>query len=107
VTRGRLGRERGGGAQGCWPSGGYQMGHERLQVGPGGGLQASAAAAQEGVGLPYRDEMGRDGAGRADLGVPVPLEGAEERVAAGRVHEAVLRVTPMTWAAWGTRSGPR
>jgi hypothetical protein len=29
---------------------------ERLEVGPGSGLQAGAAAAQEGVGLPHGDE---------------------------------------------------
>jgi hypothetical protein len=32
------------------------LAHERLEVGPGGGLQAGAAAAQEGVGLPHGDE---------------------------------------------------
>jgi hypothetical protein len=32
------------------------LAYERLEVGPGGGIQAGAAAVQEGVGLPHGDE---------------------------------------------------
>lgn len=53
--------------------------HERLEVGPGGGMLVGAAAAQEGVGLPHGDEQVVRGSGRAVLGVQVPLDGAEER----------------------------
>jgi hypothetical protein len=66
---------------------GEQVTHECLEVAAGGGLQAGAAAAQEGAGLPHGDEIGGDRAGRAVLGVEVPLEGADERVRAERVHE--------------------
>jgi hypothetical protein len=35
----------------------------------------------------HGDEIGGDRAGRAVLGVEVPLEGADERVGAEEVHE--------------------
>jgi hypothetical protein len=66
---------------------GKQVAQERLEVAPGGRFQARAAGTQEDVGLPHRDQIGGDGAGRAVPGVQVPLEGADERVRAERVHE--------------------
>jgi hypothetical protein len=42
---------------------GEQVAQERLEVGPGGGLQAGATLAQEGVGLPHGDEIRDDGPG--------------------------------------------
>jgi hypothetical protein len=57
---------------------GEQVAQERLQAAAGGRLQATAA--EEGVGLPHRDQMGGDGSGRTVLGVEVPLQGADERV---------------------------
>jgi hypothetical protein len=67
--------------------GGQQVAHERLQVGASGGLDACTSAAQEHVGLPHRDEVGGDGAPGAVLGMQVPLERADERVAGGLVHD--------------------
>jgi hypothetical protein len=66
---------------------GKQVAQECLEVGPGGRLQAGATLAQEDVGLPHRDQIGGDCAGRAVPGVEVPLEGADERVRAEWVHE--------------------
>jgi hypothetical protein len=66
---------------------GEQVAQERLEVAAGGRLQARATLAQEDVGLPHRDQIGGDCAGRAVPGVQVPLEGADERVRAERVHE--------------------
>jgi hypothetical protein len=75
----------GGGGAGL--AAGQQVAQERLEVAAGGRLQAGATLAQEGVGLPHGDEIGGDGAGRAVLGVQVPLQGADEGVRAERVHE--------------------
>jgi hypothetical protein len=75
----------GGGGAGL--AAGEQVAQERLEVAAGGRLQARASLAQEAVGLPDRDEIAGDRAGRAVLGVQVPLEGADEQVRAEGVHE--------------------
>jgi ribulose 1,5-bisphosphate synthetase/thiazole synthase len=51
----------GGGSAGL--AAGEQVAQERLEVAAGGGLKAGATLPQEGVGLPYRDEIGGDRAG--------------------------------------------
>ena len=75
----------GGGGAGL--AAGEQVAQERLEVAAGGRRQARASLAQEAVGLPDRDEIAGDRAGRAVLAVQVPLEGADEQVRAERVHE--------------------
>jgi transposase len=96
ITRHRL--DRGGNreanwalylvAVGGWPGTGRPTPTQKcLEVAAGGHLQAGATLAQEGVGLAHRDQIGSDRPGRAVLGVEVPLEGADERFRAERVHE--------------------
>jgi hypothetical protein len=66
------------GLQPCWPSGGEQVGEEVLEVVLGGVLEASAAAAEEHLGLVKALEVVLNRALRAVLGAKVPLERADQ-----------------------------
>jgi hypothetical protein len=77
-----VGRRGAGGA-----ATGKHVGHERLQVRAGGGLQGGTAGAQEDVGLAQADEVGLDRPFGAVEGAQVPLEGADERAWGELVHE--------------------